>query len=71
MARSKTNHRSWTTVAIGRPQYDLLKRAARKRKASPKAVVNFLTDRWAREALGISDITSGTIYVDRRDANEK
>ena len=63
MARSKTNHRSWTTVAIGREQYALLKRAASKRGTSPKRVVNVLTDRWARQALGIEEVSCVEVVI--------
>lgn len=69
MAKSKKNHRSWTTVAIGRSQYDLLKRATRKSGASPKQIVNLLTDQWAREALGIPNVTA-TIYIPKAKASQ-
>lgn len=58
MPRTKPkNTRSWTTVAIGRPQYGKLRRAAKKRGTSAKAVVNKLAEGWADQVLGNPLIT--------------
>jgi hypothetical protein len=52
--KSSTNTRNWTTVAIGREQYDRLSRAAKVAGRPRKGVINALADSWSNRILGIA-----------------